>query len=145
MRRFIRKSKQKGLAAIEFVMMTPLLIVFMTICLELGNLLVEYQALNKAVRNGARYAVTAIYGTATTQQIAPTAEIQNVVVYGANVASGTAVLDGLLTENVSVSHNNDLVTVTASFDYVPTFATLPFLENDMSLNFSASAVMETGL
>lgn len=145
MRRFIRKSKQKGLAAIEFVMMTPLLIVFMTICLELGNLLVEYQALNKAVRNGARYAVTAIYGTATTQQIAPTTEIQNVVVYGANVASGTAVLDGLLTENVSVSHNNDLVTVTASFDYVPTFATLPFLENDMSLNFSASAVMETGL
>jgi Flp pilus assembly protein TadG len=145
MRHLIRKSKQKGLAAIEFVMMTPLLIVFMTICLELGNLLVEYQALNKAVRNGARYAVTAIYGTATTQQIAPTTEIQNVVVYGANVGSGPAVLDGLLTENVTVSHNNDLVTVTATFDYVPTFATLPFLENDMSISFSASSVMETGL
>lgn len=145
MRHIIRKSKQKGLAAIEFVMMTPLLIVFMTICLELGNLLVEYQALNKAVRNGARYAVTAIYGTSTTQQIAPTTEIQNVVVYGANVGSGTAVLDGLLTENVSVAHNNDLVTVTATFDYVPTFATLPFLEHDMSISFSASAVMETGL
>ncbi|NOI24330.1 TadE/TadG family type IV pilus assembly protein [Vibrio mediterranei] len=138
-------KKQNGLAAVEFVLITPLIIVFMALYIEIGSMFVDYQTLNKAVRNGARFAVTSIYGTATTQQIAPVDEIKNMVVYGRNPAVGDALLPGLVVDGVSVSHVSDVVTVTADYSYVPYFATIPFLGVDMSVNFSASAVMETGL
>lgn len=140
-----RVFKQKGLAAVEFALISPLIIVFMALYIELGSMFVDYQTLNKAVRNGARYAVTNIYGTATTQQIAPEDDIKNIVVFGRSPASGTALLPGLVVDSVTVSHVSDVVTVTADYSYVPYFATLPFLGIDMTVDFSASAVMETGL
>ncbi|MGR5094700.1 TadE/TadG family type IV pilus assembly protein [Vibrio maritimus] len=139
------RKQQKGLAAVEFALISPLIIVFMALYIEVGSMFIDYQTLNKAVRNGARYAVTSIYGTATTQQIAPVAEIQNMVVYGRNPAVGNALLPGLVVDSVTVSHVSDVVTVTANYNYQPYFATLPFVGVDMSVNFSASAVMETGL
>ncbi|MFA0442263.1 TadE/TadG family type IV pilus assembly protein [Vibrio sp. 10N.222.51.C12] len=141
----MKLSKQKGLAAVEFALISPLIIIFMALYIEVGSMFIDYQTLNKAVRNGARFAVTSIYGTATTKQIAPISEIQNMVVYGRNPVSGDSLLPGLTVDGVTVNHVSDVVTVTANYSYIPYFATFPFLGVDMSVDLSASAIMETGL
>lgn len=141
-------SEQKGLAAIEFVILSPLLIVFIAICADIGNLLVEYQTLNKSVRNGARYAVSNIYGTATATQIAPTSEVKNVVVYGSSIGGTEPLLTGLTIDSVNIippDSTNTFVTVTATHTYTPIFTVIPFLEIDTNINVSASAVMEVGI
>ncbi|SEG24387.1 TadE/TadG family type IV pilus assembly protein [Vibrio hangzhouensis] len=141
-------TKHRGLAAIEFVLISPLIIVFIAICADIGNLLVEYQSLNKAVRNGARFAVTEIYGTATAVDIAPISEIQNVVVYGTSSGGTEPILEGLTPEAVTVTAPTSIDTtlvVTAVYTYSPTFLTIPFLDIPMTIDFTASAVMETGI
>lgn len=148
-----KASKHRGLAAVEFVLISPLIIVFMAMFIELGSMLVDYHTLNKAVRNGARYAVANIYGTAGATIRAPDDEIKNIVVFGRNPEDGatqTALLPGLVIGNVSVTppiEENDpsvtMVTVTAEYNYIPIFLVIPFLGTDTNIVFSASAVMET--
>ncbi|MFA0349756.1 TadE/TadG family type IV pilus assembly protein, partial [Vibrio sp. 10N.222.55.C6] len=92
---------QQGFAAVEMVIATPVLLFFLVLVLELGNILVHYNVISKSVQNGARYAVSEVYGTIG-GTIAPTSEIQNVVVYGQN-SVGTAVLSSLTTSDVTVT------------------------------------------
>lgn len=144
MKRYITKT-QSGLAAVEFILTLPVLILLMVGLSEIGNILIQYNTLNKSAQNGARYAVTQIYGTATYDQIAPESEIKNVVLYGSKSGGGSAVLSGLTVNDVSVSQNNSFVTITVSYDYVPFIATIPFTSTSLAINLSASSMMRTGL
>ena len=137
------RQDQQGIAAVEFILALPVLLILMVALSEIGSLFVQYNTLNKLVQNASRYAVSNIYGTATTDQIAPIADIKNVVLYGNDSGSGTLLLDTLTAESVIVSHNNNFVTVTASYDYVPFIEEIPIFEIPLTITISASSMMRT--
>ena len=139
------KKSQNGIAAVEFILIFPLLLILMVALSEIGSLLVKYNTLNKLVQNASRYAVSHIYGTATTDQIAPISDIKNIVLYGDDSGSGTLALDSLTAENITVVHNNNFVTVTASYDYVPFIEEIPVFDIPLTITISASSMMRTGL
>ncbi|PTP74214.1 TadE/TadG family type IV pilus assembly protein [Vibrio splendidus] len=132
---------QQGFAAVEMVIVTPVLLFFLVLVLELGNVLVHYNVISKSVQNGARYAVSEVYGTIG-GTIAPTSEIQNVVVYGQNSA-GTAVLSSLTTSDVTVTppSGDSYVRVSVTYDYVPLFLSIPFSNESFVVPLSVTSVM----
>ncbi|MDH5904763.1 TadE/TadG family type IV pilus assembly protein [Vibrio splendidus] len=132
---------QQGFAAVEMVIATPVLLFFLVLVLELGNILVHYNVISKSVQNGARYAVSEVYGTIG-GTIAPTSEIQNVVVYGQNSA-GTAVLSSLTTSDVTVTppSGDSYVRVSVTYDYVPLFLSIPFSNENFAVPLSVTSVM----
>ncbi|MEZ9501998.1 MULTISPECIES: TadE/TadG family type IV pilus assembly protein [Vibrio] len=132
---------QQGFAAVEMVIATPVLLFFLVLVLELGNILVHYNVISKSVQNGARYAVSEVYGTIG-GTIAPTSEIQNVVVYGQN-SVGTAVLSSLTTSDVTVTppSGDSYVRVSVTYDYVPLFLSIPFSNESFALPLSVTSVM----
>ncbi|CDT40565.1 MULTISPECIES: TadE/TadG family type IV pilus assembly protein [Vibrio] len=132
---------QGGFAAIEVVIATPVLLFFLILVLEFGNILVHYNVISKSVQNGARYAVSEVYGTIG-GTIAPTSEIQNVVVYGQN-SVGTAVLSSLTTADVTVTppSGDSYVRVSVTYDYVPHFLSIPFSSESFSIPLSVTSVM----
>ncbi|MEZ8021636.1 MULTISPECIES: TadE/TadG family type IV pilus assembly protein [Vibrio] len=134
-------KKQQGLAAIEMLIATPVLLFFLVLVLELGNILIHYNVISKSVQNGARYAVSEVYGTKG-GTLAPTAEIQNIVVYGKNTV-GTAILSSLATSDVVVTppSADSYVRVTVNYDYVPHFLSIPFSSESLSVPLSVSSVM----
>ncbi|MFA0426347.1 TadE/TadG family type IV pilus assembly protein [Vibrio sp. 10N.222.51.C5] len=132
---------QQGFSAVEMVIATPVLLFFLVLVLELGNILVHYNVISKSVQNGARYAVSEVYGTIG-GTIAPTSEIQNVVVYGQN-SVGTAVLSSLTTSDVTVTppSGDSYVRVSVTYDYVPLFLSIPFSNESFALPLSVTSVM----
>ena len=132
---------QQGFAAVEMVIATPVLLFFLVLVLELGNILVHYNVISKSVQNGARYAVSEVYGTIG-GTIAPTSEIQNVVVYGQN-STGTAVLSSLTTSDVTVTppSGDSYVRVSVTYDYVPLFLSIPFSNESFAVPLSVTSVM----
>ena len=137
------RQYQQGIAAVEFILVLPVLLILMVALSEVGSLFVQYNTLNKLVQNASRYAVTNIYGTATTDQIAPIADIKNIVLYGDDSGNGTSALDTLTADDITVSHNNNFVTVTASYDYVPFIEEIPVFEIPLTITISASSMMRT--
>ncbi len=135
---------QQGLAAIEFLITAPVVLLLLTGITEIGSAFISYNSLNKQVQNAARYAVTEIYGTSSSDRIADIDEIKNIVVYGSALAGGSPILNSLTTSDVSVTHENKYVTVSATYNYVPLLNLIP---TDINFNFplSASAVMRTAL
>ncbi|GAC1452348.1 MAG: hypothetical protein PVSMB6_04220 [Steroidobacteraceae bacterium] len=119
---------ERGTAAIEFAIALPLLLLMLVATAEFGRLFSQYNTLNKAVRDGARYlAANALSGT--TGVVGITSAVQaataNLVVAGSTIG-GTAVLPGLTAGNVTVgSLGNGYVSVAATYTYQPMLATLP--------------------
>lgn len=135
-----RARKQAGIAAVEFTLLLPLMLLFIAAIGEFGNLLIKYNTLSKAVQNGARISVTEVYGTGNPADIASPTEISNAVIYGStNPADGAVpALNGL---TVTVSQEGNVVTVSAVYPYQALVA--PLLNNIISQNFTltSSSVM----
>ncbi|MDN3701129.1 TadE/TadG family type IV pilus assembly protein [Vibrio artabrorum] len=139
MKRF--NQKNRGFAAIEMVFATPVLLFFLILVLEFGNILIHYNVISKSVQNGARYAVSEVYGTVG-GTIAPISEIQNVVVYGRN-SVGTAILSTLTTADVTISPptSDSYVRVSVTYDYIPQFLSIPFSSESLAIPLSVTSVM----
>ncbi len=137
-------SKQKGLAAVEMILVLPVLLILLVGLVEISRIFIQYTTLNKAVQAGARYALVDIYGSQPQGSLAPDSQIKNVVVYGKK-SSGTEsqkVLSGMSTADVSVdSSDAEHVTVSAVYSYVPIFSKIPFTNTSLSMNLTASASM----
>ncbi len=134
--------KWKGLAALEMLLVLPVMLILMVGIFEISRMFVQYTTLNKAVQSGARYAVTGIYGAQSQGTVAPTSQIQNYVIYGQRTGGSVTVLDGLATSDVSVdTSNSEHVTVSATYAYTPVFAQIPFTTTSLSVNMTASASM----
>ncbi len=135
---------QKGIAAIEFLTVLPLLLLILLAITEFGQAFITFSNLNKQAQNGVRYATSGIKGTASYDQIADEDEIKNMVVYGkTNPSDGdTSMVKNLTVSDVSIDHSNRYVTVTIAYEYTPI---IDFIPTDMDLDFSlnTSAVMRT--
>lgn len=132
---------QKGFSAVEMIIATPVLLFFLVLVLEFGNLFLHYNVISKSVQNGARYAVSEVYGTRG-GSLAPTSEIQNVVVYGKNSA-GTAILPDLAIADVTVTppSSDSYVRVSVTYNYSPHFVSIPFSSASFSIPLKVSSVM----
>lgn len=155
MRKVSRRSacRQRGLAAIEFAIVLPLILLLMLATAEVARAFYQYNTLSKAARDGIRYlADTALNGT--TGLIDLDAEdgnsgqtkrerTQNLVVYGNLSGTGTPLLEGLAVDDVVISAVGlDHVRVDASYTYIPMLPVIPtfgYTGNDIGTNFTLQA------
>ncbi|OAJ92475.1 TadE/TadG family type IV pilus assembly protein [Vibrio bivalvicida] len=144
MKSVLLKRKQQGLAAVEFIIAIPTLLLVMMAITEFGNALIRYNTLNKMAQNGVRYATTDIAGSASYDQIADVSEIKNIVIYGhSSVGEGsTPMVADVSTSDVSVSHNNGYVTITISHDYTPVMTAF-HADFNFTVPLNTSAMMRT--
>jgi len=136
------RRRQRGTAIIEFTIVLPVLLLLLGAAAEIGLMLSQYNTLNKAVRDGARYLATnALAGTTGVVSInsaVQTATI-NLVVSGNTAGTGPAVLPNFTAGNVTVANlGNGYVSVSAAYTYVPMLgANLP--------TFGLTAPINTGV
>jgi Flp pilus assembly protein TadG len=116
-------SRQRGIATIEFAICAPVLLLLMLATAEVGRMLIQYNTLNKAVRDGARYAVREA-AAGSTGTVAITTEVRdntrNLVVTGTMAGTGAPLLPGLTVDNVAVTDAGaGFVAVSATYTYQP--------------------------
>jgi Flp pilus assembly protein TadG len=115
--------RARGVAMVEFTIVLPMILFLILGVTELGRVMIRYNALTKAVRDGARYASAyALLGTTGTVWIDGqlVSETRNVVVYGNAAGTGSPVLGGLATSQVSLTAvNAEEIRVSVVYPYVP--------------------------
>lgn len=116
--------RERGAATIEAAIALPLLLFLMLAAVEISRAFVQYTVLADASRNAARHvAEVAMRGTQRVSISSTlTTEARNLVVYGNEAGTGTAMLPGLLPSQISVSDaGNNNVLVSAVYPYQPLF------------------------
>lgn len=130
-----RQYKQRGTAAVEFMIAVPLLLILLFGVSEFGRMLFQYNTLTKSTRDASRYlSANARVGStgAIVLDATDIAETQNLVVYGNIAGTGQALLPGLAPGDVTVScfgggtncPGVEHVMVVASYDYQPILSDL---------------------
>jgi Flp pilus assembly protein TadG len=140
--------RQRGLAMVEFVLCSPILLLLLFGTVEFGRFLIQYSTLNDAVRDASRYvAGAALNGTdgllktgaawASLQQ-----EGQYLAVFGNKAGTGTALLPSLAVGQITVSEDtaNNNITVAAAYPYQSLFGgSMPnFIGGSIATNFTLS-------
>ena len=117
------RRRIRGVAMVEFTIVLPVVLFMILGVTELGRAMVRYNALTKAVRDGARHAsLYALSGTTGTVDIdqALTTEVQNVVVYGNVAGVGSPAISDMTTGQVSLTPvGADQFRVNIDYPYVP--------------------------
>jgi Flp pilus assembly protein TadG len=127
------KHRERGVATIEAAIGIPLLLFLMFAAVELGRAYVQYTVLADASRNAIRH--VAEMATRGTQRVTITdpliAAARNLVVYGNEAGTGTAVLPGLQPNQITVvDAGNNNVQITSAYPYQPLFGPqLPTFRN----------------
>jgi Flp pilus assembly protein TadG len=125
----LAKARCRGLAMVELTIAIPVFLMLLMATAEFGRAFLQYNALSKGVRDGARYvAGKALSGSTGVVTISAALQTQtrNVVVYGNTLGTGTPILPGLTTAQVTVANAGlQNVMVTANYPYAPIFGFLP--------------------
>lgn len=125
-----KRLKQAGVATIEMVIVTPVLLLLILGVSELGKAFVQQNTLNKSVRDAARQVSSfALLGTTGTVLITPdlVTEARNLAVFGNIAGAGNPQLPAFAISHITVSDaGNNLVMVRADYPYIPIFG--PVLE-----------------
>ena len=96
--------KRNGAAFVEFALGSGLLLTAFTGTFKVGYALIQYNRLETAVAQGARYASIIPYDSATsTPSTAFATAVDNMVLYGSPVAGTYPVLVGLTTANITLT------------------------------------------
>lgn len=143
-----RIREQRGIAAVEFAITLPLLLLVMLATAEFGRLFCQYGTLTKAVRSAARYVATnaAVGSTNVVSISSQTATAaQNLATYGNINGTGTPLLPGLKAGSIAVGDaGNGYVSVTASYTYAPMLGSIPtfgLTASPLSLKFTLNTVV----
>lgn len=119
----------RGIAAVEFVISAPFVLLLLFGGAELWRTFVHYQTLSHLIRDSARYVSGNSYPNSTqVVQIPGTVitEARNLAVYGNIAGTGNPKLPNLQTGQVQVTDvGGDIVRVTALYPYQPIFFRLP--------------------
>lgn len=124
-RSFARNRRQQGIAAVEFTIALPLLLLLMFTSVEVGRFLYQYNTLTKAVEGGARYLASQVRAVDTPGQLATVkTNAENLVRYGelTVAADSEPLLPGpnvvtVVTDTAAVGANP--ITVSATYLYDP--------------------------
>ncbi|HEX9174080.1 MAG TPA: TadE/TadG family type IV pilus assembly protein [Telluria sp.] len=87
------KTRQHGVALVEFAFVLPLLLVLSLTAAELGRAVYRYNTTAKVVRDAVRYLAVQTPGTRV-------AEARNLILYGNTAGSGPLLDPGLVAANV---------------------------------------------
>jgi hypothetical protein len=87
------KTKQSGVALVEFALVLPLLLLITLITTEFGRALYQYNTLAKSVRDSVRYLSVQTPGTKID-------EAKNLVVFGSLSNTGTPLAFGLAKDKI---------------------------------------------
>lgn len=115
--------RSRGLAAVEFIISVPILIVAALVAIELGRGFVQYDTLSYSARNAARFVTEhAIEGTTGVVILSGPviAEAKNLAVYGNESGAGEPKLPGFDVGQVDVldvGGNN--IEVSVAYPYTP--------------------------
>lgn len=94
----------RGMAIVEFAMGSSVLLAAFFGTFEIGYSLIQYNELETAVAQGARYASIIPYDSATaTPSAAFSTAVKNMVLYGSPVAGTSPVLSGLTSGDVNLT------------------------------------------
>lgn len=98
----VRRGRS-GTAIVEFALGSGVLLAAFSGTFEVGYTMIQYNKLETAVAQGARYASIVPYDSATaTPSAAFLSAVQNMVLYGSPVAGDSPVLSGLTAGNVNL-------------------------------------------
>ena len=149
-----QSRRQSGLASVELTLVTPFLLVMMLLAGEFTRLFMDYNTLTKGVRDAARLAVEVAYNGANQFELSDgkIAAARNLVVFGNSGGTGSPLLDGLETSQVSVVQVNlgtaplirEHVEVTVAYPITIDVPGLGFLSTDYSdrtFTLTASSTM----
>jgi len=108
---------------VELAIILPLMVMLLVAVTEIGRAIVQYNALTKALQDGARHAAAyGLLGTTGSVYIdgGLENEIRNLVVYGDTQGGTTPLVEGLTPGQVEVSvPGPGLIQVAATYPYVP--------------------------
>lgn len=103
LKRFARE--ERGVQLVELAIVLPIFLMMFGAAAEFGRYFYEYTTLDKAVRAGSRYLATAaVNGTED-------ARAKNIVVYGNPAGTGTPIISGLTTANVTITRTGGVPTL----------------------------------
>lgn len=115
--------RSRGIAAVEFVIAVPVLLLLALAAGELGRAFVHYDTLSYSIRNSVRFlSENALAGTSGVVNISSQVATQtrNLAVYGNVGGTGESVLPGFTTSQVEVVNaGNNNVEVRAAYPYQP--------------------------
>ncbi len=139
------KRHSLGIVAVEFLIVLPVLLVVFSAIVEFGNLLIQYNILNKSVHNAVRYSVVDLTGGINPDGIADREAIKNMVVYGQKTIGTSSILKGLTTDNVNVNVEGKYVFVKVlGYKYDPIINYIP-IKKFLDIELKSSSVMRTGI
>lgn len=124
-------AKQCGAAIVEYVIVLPIVLLLMLATAEFGRAFLQFNALNKTLRDGARFAAeVAVISSGTTGivSLAPADrdDVRRLVAFGNTAGTGSPVLPGLAINNITVVGGNDGdIDLTANYAYQSIFARIP--------------------
>jgi len=116
------RKRARGVAAVEFVITVPVLILLMLAVAELGRALIYFDTLSYSVRSGARFATENVMraGKLRDDLVADKAgTVRNLVIFGTDTDGGEPLLDeGRERTTVTLSTvGDDSVRIVAEYDY----------------------------
>ncbi len=91
------RKDERGIQLVELAIVVPIFVILFAATAEFGRYFYEYTTLAKASRAGARYLATAAVNT-TEDTTA-----KNIVVFGNSTGTGSPLLPGLTTTNVTIT------------------------------------------
>lgn len=101
LRRFARLDRlgkdERGIQLVELAIVLPIFVILFAATAEFGRYFYEYTTLAKASRAAARYLATAAVNSAEDTTA------KNIVVYGNAAGTGSPVLTGMTTANVTIT------------------------------------------
>ena len=118
------RRDEQGVQLLEMAIVIPILMLLFAGVAEFGRYFYEYTTLAKASRVGARYLGSKSVNSATNYE----AIAKNLVVYGNTAGTGSPILSGLSTSNVTVTYGGgtagvpETVTISiTSYKHTPVF------------------------
>jgi Flp pilus assembly protein TadG len=125
-----RSSYALGIAAVEMVIVLPLVLLLLTPVAEIGRAFIQYSRLSHRVQVGARFVADNAYqGSTGVPSLTPTVRQQaiSLVLYGKSVSSGQDPLavPELTADDLFIAvSSSGLVTLSADYTYRPMIAGL---------------------
>ncbi|MCW8109357.1 pilus assembly protein [Alteromonas ponticola] len=133
-------AKARGIAAIEFTLVAPFMLLLIFATAEFGRLLYQYNALTNIVRDASRYmSDKAMSDNTGIPKVSDKlkSDTTKLIIAGGTTNEGE-MLPGLTTAAITYDLSGEIVTITVSYDWTPIFADalFSFYNNPaISLNF----------
>ncbi|PHQ16689.1 hypothetical protein CLH61_01550 [Marinobacter profundi] len=141
-------KRQQGIAALEFLLTAPFLLLVVIAVSELGWAFHQYHTMTRAARDGARHLASHAINNSMGFIFLSSAVVQeasNLVVYGNTLGAGDPLLPGWSAGDISVSSPDPShVTVNATYNYVPLVGQIPafYGGEPVSMAFSMQSTVQ---